>query len=215
MNTIHDALTQRIAADLGKDFLIRMEERLTAKFSASNSYIATHFGSELKPMATGQLQHLHILEEVVSTAFSAGLAASMTPTSPKGHYYAKIETECFVLGCMRMKSESWAQAKYSRELGRMNEALEPLTGDLFEAIQSDTRSEKIFLVAAVIEDAVDPEVPQIYFDVPYSTLNGFHFRAHLKEILIAADQGVQKEALEPLPFLKKRLDDIESSNKKA
>lgn len=214
MTTIRDALMKRIAADTGSQFLSLLEEKLVSKFSAVHSYATANFGKELHPSVTGHLQHLHILQETVNAAGQAGLAASMAPTNPKGHYFAKIVTECFVLGCMRIKSEHWNKAKYSRELGQLNSALEPPTPDMFEDITSG-KQERIFLVAAVIEDPQFPEVPHISFVVPYSSLDGYHFRATLKELQQVALMGVAVETLEPLPFLKKRLDDAERGNKEA
>lgn len=215
MTNIHDALTQRIAADLGNEFLICIEEQLTAKFAAANNYVAAHYGQELRSTATGQLQHFHIIEEMVSAAKATGLAAAITATDPQGHYYAKIETECLVIGCMRMKSESWANARYSKELGRLNKSLEPLTMDLFQPQQEHKPSEKIFVVAAVIEDAKKAELPQIFFVVPYSTLTGHHYRAPLAVIQQIASQGIRKNELDPLPFLKKRLGESEQESMEA
>lgn len=147
MNTIHDALSARVAAEAGAAFLGLIEENMTAKFKAVSDYASEHFSPEIRPSASGHLQHLHILNEVVSAGASAGLCASMVPTSPKGHYYAKIVTDSFVMGCMRRRSAHWGSAKYAKELGQMNKALEPLTQDMFEAIEAGNVADKIFLVA--------------------------------------------------------------------
>lgn len=62
---------------------------------------------------------------------------------------------------------------------------------------------------------VNPGIPDIYFVVPYSTLDGYHFRATLDEIRGLAQGVIDVTTFDPLPILKKRLDDAERGTKEA
>jgi hypothetical protein len=215
LNTIRTALLQRIAAEAGKEFLGQLEERLTAKFTAAVNYVNQNFSPELRPSMMGQLQNSHILNEVVEAGIAAGLSSTMAPTNPKGHHYAKIVTDSFMLGCMRMKSLHWSAAKYSKDLGQLNAALEPMTPDLFDTVVTGDTSNRIFVVAAVIEHPDSAALPMIFFAVPYSTLSGFHLMVSLDEVREAAANEIDMSSLDPLPTLIKRLDEAERGTQEA
>ncbi|UOG92647.1 MAG: hypothetical protein L3K52_02675 [Candidatus Thiothrix sulfatifontis] len=143
------------------------------------------YSKEMRSHIEGTMQHAHLVDEVVDAASHAGLEASRAPTSPKGHHYAKVVSNTFVMGCIRDKSKHWNNAKHKKELGKLNEAVEPFTQDMFEACQVGTTSDKIFLVATVTENPLQQNLPYIAFIVPFSDLTNFHMRASLDEIRAA------------------------------
>ncbi|WP_215777835.1 hypothetical protein [Paludibacterium sp. B53371] len=214
MHDLHTALLQRIAFEVGDIFTVKLEDRLTAAFKASNDYANQWFDPELRQSNKGHNQSVHILQEVVRVAREAGHDATMAPTTPKGHHYAKVILPSFTMGGTRIESPHWQRAKYAKNFGRLNKALEPLTRDLFDAIEEGVIQDRIFLVVAVAENRYRGGFPDIYFAVPYSTLDGYHFSATLDEVREATKQSVE-EPLEPLVFLKKRLDDAERGAKEA
>jgi hypothetical protein len=215
LNTIRTALIKRIAVETGREYLAQLEERLTAKFTAALNYTTQNFKPELHPNVLGQLQHNHILNEVVEAGVAAGLCSVMAPTNPKGHHYAKLVTPSFIIGSMRMKSASWTGAKYSKELAQLNTALEPMTPDLFEAVVTGDTRNRIFVVTAVIDHPQSAALPQVFFSVPYSSLQGSHLLVSLDEVRAVAAENIDINLLEPLPILKKRLDDEERGAKEA
>lgn len=215
MSDVRQALIQRIAAEVGYDFLVRLEEELASKFRHTAEFSKLHFDTELQARANGSMQQLHILQQVVKVGAMSGLAAVMMPTNPKGHHYAKITLPSFIVGGMRVESTNWQGAKYAKSLGKLNAAIEPLTADLFDVIDPEGVSEKIFLVVAVAENVLDDRLPVIDFAVPYSSLDGYHLRVSLEEVRQAALEPVDTADLEPLPRLKKRLDDEERGAREA
>lgn len=216
MDDIRQSLISRMAVEFGSTFLTELEERITAKFQAASSYVSAHCSKEMRPHVEGTMQHVHIVDEVVGAASNAGLEASRAPTSPKGHHYAKVVSNTFVMGCIRDKSKHWNNAKHKKELAKLNEAVEPFTQDMFEACQVGSTLDKIFLVVTVTENPLQQNLPSISFIVPYSDLSDFHLRASLDEIRAACHSNtLSSDDLEPLPFLKKRLGDIEGGNSTA
>lgn len=213
MGNVRQSLINCMAVEFGSKFLTDLEDRITAKFQAASSYVATHCSKEMRPHVEGTMQHVHIVDEVVGAAINAGLEASRAPTSPKGHHYAKVVSNTFVMGCIREKSKHWGNAKHKKELGKLNQAVEPFTQDMFEACQVGVTTDKIFLVVTVTENPLQQDLPYITFIVPFSDLTDFHMRATLDEIRSAChDSILSSDDLEPLPFLKKRLGDIEDGN---
>ena len=211
MNGIRENLIKRMAIELGSQFLTELEERITAKFRAAANYVQTHYSKEMSTSIEGQMQHGHVVDEVVEAALSSGLVASRAPTSPKGHHYAKVVSDSFVMGCIRDKSTKWSIAKHKKELGKLNEAIEPFTQDMFKACQVGTTTNKIFLVATVANDPLNQDLPSIFFAIPYSDLRDFHMRASIDEVRRACHTAsISIDSLEPLPVLKKRLRDIEN-----
>jgi hypothetical protein len=210
MENIKDALVSRMSSEWGSLFLAALEDRLTAKYQASLAYANTHHSREMQPYVLGNLQHAHIVDEVVEAASACGLAAFRVSTVPKGHHYAKVTTSSFVLGCMRARSNHWSSAKHKKELGKLNEAVEPFELDLFEAAKIGVDPNRIFVVAMVGVNPLQPNLPYIQFAVPFSDLSDFHLRIGLDEVRAACHAGVSTvDMLEPLPILKKRLGDIE------
>ncbi|WP_137009471.1 hypothetical protein [Aquitalea aquatilis] len=214
MQDLHTALLRRIAFEVGSTFPIKLEERLAAAFKACADYANKWFSTELRASNQGHTQVVHILQEVVNAAVDVGHVATMAPTTPKGHHYAKVDLPSFVMGGTRIESVHWQQAKYARKFGKMNEALEPITPDLFDAIEAGAVQDKLFLVVAVAESKSRAGEPEIYFALPYSTLDGYHFIATLNDVIEASKQSTA-EPLEPLVTLKKRLDEVERVAKEA
>ncbi|MBO0612544.1 hypothetical protein [Thiothrix fructosivorans] len=213
MKNIKDTLIQRMAVEFGSPFLNALEDRVTAKFQASLNYANSHYSPEMRPYVVGNMQHAHIVDEVVGAAVACGLNAFLAPTNPKGHHYAKVTSDSFILGCMRERSKNWNTAKHKQELGKLNEAVEPFTLDMFEVSQIGVDPNRIFVVATVAVNPQQPTLPYVMFAVPFSDLKNFHMRASLDEIRVACHGNTLSPAdLEPLPFLKKRLGDIEGGN---
>lgn len=214
MSHLRQILLQHIAAELGSLFPTLLEDYLAAKYEACQAYSEAHLDRALHARANGSLQQLHILQEVVRAAQKANLPAEMAPTSPRGHHYAKITLERFVLGGMRLESSHWSSAKYAKSLAQLNTALEPVNSDLFATVSDGQPGERIFVVVAVAENPLN-HGPEIIFAVPFSSRQGFHFSFTLEEERQAALTPAQADALEPLPVLKKRLDEAEPQTKQA
>lgn len=215
MQNVRQALLQRIGIEVGAEFLARIDDNLTATFKASSDYAHQYFGPELYSRNKGNLQQSHILQEVVRAAEASGLLAEMAPTSPKGAFFAKITLPSFIVGGMRVESAHWKNAHYAKDFGRLNKALEPITPDLFAAVEAGSALDGIFMVIAVAENKLNGGLPDIYFAVPFSSLDGYHLIATLSEVKQMALVPVSSADLEPLPRLKKRLDDEERGAKEA
>lgn len=211
----YDMLLKRIAHEAGPEFLALLDDYLSAKFKRTQAFCQAELEPELQTRNIGNLQQSFILQEVVRAGRAAGFPAEMPPTRPKGHHYAKIVLPSFVVGAIRLESLNWPKSKYAKDLGRMNEAFNPPTADLFEELIAGSTTDKIFMVIAVAENPLADGLPIISFAVPYSSLDGYHFQAHLEEIRLAALTTSEPSELEPLPILKKRLDDDEQGAKEA
>ncbi|WP_020557951.1 hypothetical protein [Thiofilum flexile] len=213
MENLRKSLITHLAVELGSNFLLNLEQDITAKYKAASDYNNAHVSKEMRPYLEGNMQHAHLVDVVVSCANNTGLNGSRTPTDPKGFYYARIISDRFVISCIRDKSTNWTRAKHKQELSKLNTVLEPVIEDLFEPSTRSNGVTKIFTVILVTANPLDQSLPDIYFAIPYTDLSNFHMKASLKELQLACiENSTTQPILDPLPSLKKRLGDIEAKN---
>ncbi|WP_146131791.1 hypothetical protein [Chromobacterium amazonense] len=205
---------ERIAFEVGPDFLSRLEEKLSAAFKASNDYSRGWYEPSQQAGARGKMQKEHISTEIYRAALESGLNADMPKTVPSGYCFTKITLPSFIMGGTRVESKHWKNANYAKVMGRLNDKLDPLMPDLFRTERHDLTEEKIFLVVAVAENQLKNNQPEIHFVVPYSSLEGYHFKLSLEEVRQAAQQPAT-EPMSPVVVLKKRLDEAERGTKEA
>lgn len=205
-----------MAADFGKDFLIRIDEVLASKLEMrmqNTEQEVSH--SEFRAHAFRGSLPMLIADSVVTAARDTGLEANPKATTPAGYHYAEILTPSFVVSSRHADSKWWQDAKYSQELAQLNNVINPYTLDLFEDTRGKEFTDKLFVLISASIDSRLLENTQIHFEIPFPSLRGRFSRVLLEDLLSVANEGIRRDELDPVPFLKKRLDEIERDNQEA
>ncbi|AMH06555.1 hypothetical protein [Achromobacter xylosoxidans] len=174
----------------------RMVEKLEEAYFAAHQHAET-FPSAERRRVLGQLRHYRQNVALREAGEAAGLIAAAPHTDPKGERYSLVAADDIRFGRIgvAVNNKLARFSKHRATIAALNERLEPLNNDLFNApSERPTDGLGCLLVTVNPHYRDEQSVPAaIMVGVPYTNLRGWHLFEPISNVIAAYNPASEIE----------------------
>ena len=216
LNDLRPHIQSRLAHELGKIFLDRLPIDCLNKMAEKDAFVGSvMYSSEMAKQISPKLEPDMLMDSLYQAAVESGLLSTIKDTNPKGHSYVELVSASCHMVLLRRESSNTCNAQYYTKKALTNAGLLTQTqGDMLAITQTqdDEPLENLLFVCAEVGWQSNEAILDITFILPHPTKNYPLLKFTLHELQMAADQPLTDIAEEPLPSIRKRLDEADDES---